>query len=78
MRAPGGRYGGDGKVRDQLQPAFYRAGGAGGRFAGGLFLPSAFKVGRHGLFISIIGELALLGLVLMITGFSMRRNRTEE
>jgi len=41
-------------------------------------LPSAFKVGRHGLFISIIGELALLGLVLMITGFSMRRNRTEE
>jgi FtsH-binding integral membrane protein len=42
------------------------------------FLPSAFKVGRHGLFISIIGTLALAGLVLMITGFSLRRNTTEE
>lgn len=42
------------------------------------FLPSAFKVGKHQLFISIIGVLALLGLVLMIAGFSMRRNTTEE
>jgi hypothetical protein len=42
------------------------------------FLPSAFKVGRHELFISIIGALALLGLVLMVTGFTMRRNTTEE
>jgi uncharacterized membrane protein len=42
------------------------------------FLPSAFKVGRHGLFISIIGVLALLGLALMIIGFNLRRNTTEE
>ena len=42
------------------------------------FLPSAFKVGRHGLFISVIAALALLGLALIITGFSMRRNTTEE
>jgi len=42
------------------------------------FLPSAFRVGRQELFISVIAALALLGLVLMITGFTMRRNTTEE
>lgn len=42
------------------------------------FLPSAFKVGRHGLFISIIAVLAVLGLVLMAVGFSVRRSTTEE
>ncbi|HYL14326.1 MAG TPA: hypothetical protein VEV41_14890 [Terriglobales bacterium] len=42
------------------------------------FLPSAFKVGRHELFISIIAVLAVLGLILMVVGFSVRRNTTEE
>jgi uncharacterized membrane protein len=42
------------------------------------FLPSAFKVGRHELFISIIAVLAVLGVALMAAGFSVRRDTTEE
>ena len=43
------------------------------------FLPSAMRLGRHEMFISIIVALFLLGLILMISGYVKRgRAGTEE
>ncbi len=42
------------------------------------FLPAAFKIGHHTRFISIIAVLVGLGVVLMATGFGIRRNAEEE
>jgi high-affinity Fe2+/Pb2+ permease len=42
------------------------------------FLPSAMKLGRQVLFISIIAVLAALGLILMVCGYAMRRKTGEE
>ena len=42
------------------------------------FLPAAFKIGHHARFISIIAVLFSLGVVLMASGFGIRRNTDEE
>jgi uncharacterized membrane protein len=40
------------------------------------YLPAAMKLGRHGMFIAIIAVLAVMGLILMMTGYGLRR-KTE-
>lgn len=42
------------------------------------FLPAAIKLGRYTGFLSVIGALALLGLVLMIWGYATRGKSEEE
>ncbi len=42
------------------------------------FLPAAFKIGHHTRFISIIAVLVALGVVLMASGYGLRRNTEEE
>lgn len=42
------------------------------------FLPSAMRLGRHETFISIIVALALLGLILMVSGYVKRSRAGEE
>ncbi len=37
------------------------------------YLPAAFKVGQHALFVAIITVLAIVGLVLMISGYGLRK-----
>jgi energy-converting hydrogenase Eha subunit G len=37
------------------------------------YLPAALKLGRHLTFVGIIAVLAVMGLVLMITGYGLRR-----
>lgn len=41
------------------------------------FLPSGMKLGRETMFISIIATLAVLGLILMISGY-LKRGKAEE
>ena len=42
------------------------------------FLPSGIVYGRRGAFLSIIGTMGVLGLVLLIAGWKVRgRSRTE-
>ena len=41
------------------------------------FLPSAVRLGRHGVFIAIVIVLALLGLILMVSGY-VKRSRAGE
>ena len=36
------------------------------------FLPSAVKLGRQGMFLTIIFVLAAMGLAFMVTGYGMR------
>lgn len=40
------------------------------------YLPALMKVGRHAIFMGIVGVLAAAGLTLMITGYGLRR-KTE-
>ena len=41
------------------------------------FLPSAVKIGRQGMFLTVILVLALMGLLLMGTGYLMRGKPEE-
>ncbi|MBZ5706905.1 MAG: hypothetical protein LAN63_16260 [Acidobacteriia bacterium] len=41
------------------------------------FLPSGMKLGRETMFIAIIATLAVLGLILMISGY-LKRGKAEE
>ncbi|MBZ5599870.1 MAG: hypothetical protein LAN83_16280 [Acidobacteriia bacterium] len=41
------------------------------------FLPSGMKLGRETMFISIIATLAVLGLILIISGY-LKRGKAEE
>jgi hypothetical protein len=41
------------------------------------FLPSGMKLGRETVFISIIATLAVLGLILIISGY-LKRGKAEE
>jgi Na+-driven multidrug efflux pump len=36
------------------------------------FLPAGFRLGSQGTFFSIIGTIALLGVLLMVVGYSRR------
>ena len=36
------------------------------------YLPGAIRIGQHGLFIVILAVLAILGLILMVTGYGLR------
>ncbi len=42
------------------------------------FLPAAFKIGHHTTFISVIAVLVAVGVVLMASGYGIRRNTEEE
>jgi uncharacterized membrane protein len=42
------------------------------------FLPAAFKIGYHTTFISVIAVLVGVGVVLMASGYGIRRNTEEE
>jgi high-affinity Fe2+/Pb2+ permease len=42
------------------------------------FLPSGMKLGRQTMFISVIATLAVLGLVLVVTGYLKRGKRGDD
>lgn len=42
------------------------------------FLPAAVRIGRQGMFLSVILVLAVMGLALMTTGYMFRANRKNE
>jgi len=42
------------------------------------FLPSGMNLGRQAMFISVIATLAVLGLVLVVTGYWKRGKRGDD
>ena len=42
------------------------------------FLPAAFKIGYHIPFVYVLAVLVALGVVLMASGYGIRRNTEEE
>jgi hypothetical protein len=42
------------------------------------YLPSAIKLGRHGMFLGIIATVAVLGVVSMAAGYQKRRQAGAE
>ncbi|MBZ5719127.1 MAG: hypothetical protein LAO03_01995 [Acidobacteriia bacterium] len=42
------------------------------------YLPSAVKLGRHGMFLGIIATLAALGVIAMVAGYQKRRQAGTE
>jgi uncharacterized membrane protein len=42
------------------------------------FLPAAFKAGHHLPFVAVIAVLVALGIVLMASGYGIRRDKEQE
>lgn len=42
------------------------------------FLPAAVRLGHHGRFLAVMSVLVVIGLVLIISGYVIRRNCARE